>query len=243
MMDYEDIALRRITSVFEEKTGIRALVGNVPKELTSLEETADQVRDERSVDLAVGVQLDKVGAIVDEPRLGRDDDEYRQAIKYRIFANNSKGTPTNLIQGLKALTSPTDCQYLESYPATALLFTNGFFVNSDIQIAMQDISPAAICTVPVAVSFMDRPFRFGFASGPGELFVNDSYLTAGGSDLQVTFQSAAPIGTSSFGGVVPAELSVGSGEIYLDVGGPTLAVYNPNTLHTLGQDNLTGVFQ
>ena len=107
---------------------------------------------------------------------------------------------------------------------------------------MQDISPAGISTVPVAVSFADRPFRFSKSPPPGELFVNGaaSYLTADGSDIQVTTGGEAA-GASTFGGVVPAELDVGIG--YLDVCGPTLAVYNPNTLTTIGHDNLTGVFQ
>jgi len=36
-------------------------------------------------------------------------------------------------------------------------------------------------------------------------------------------------------------LDVGIG--YLDLGGPTLAVYDPNSLNLIGHDNLTGVFQ
>lgn len=246
MKDYESEASKRITSVFEDKPMVREVIVAMPRELTSFEQTADQVRDERSVDNAIGIQLEGVGEIVGESRQGRDDEAYRLAIKFRIFANISSGTPTNLIQGLKLLTSPTDCQYLESYPATALLFSNGFFIDNGIQVAMQDISPAAIATIPIAVSFMDRPFRFGMEAPPGELFVNsgNSYLEANGSDIKVTLTSAAiDENTSTFGGIVPAELAVGAGEIYLDVGGPTLAVYNPDSLHTLGHHNLTGVFQ
>jgi len=159
-----------------------------------------------------------------------------------VFVNISKGTPTDLIRGLKFLTEPTDCQYLEAYPATALLFTNGFFVDYRIQAAMQDLAPAGISDVPVAVSFRDKPFRFSKEAIPGELFVNGNsdYLTANGSDIQVS-QGALAIGASTFGGIVPAELDVGIG--YLDVGGPTLAVYNPNSLNTIGHYNLTGVFQ
>ena len=107
---------------------------------------------------------------------------------------------------------------------------------------MQDLSPAGISTVPVAVSFADRPFRFSKSPPPGELFVNGaaSYLTADGSDIQVTTGGEAA-GDYLLGGVVPAEIEIGGA--YLDIGGPTLAVYNPNTLTTIGHDNLTGVFQ
>lgn len=242
MLDYASIAVPRLTGQFENSPKLKALMAQIVGPLTTLETDADGLIADRWIDTAIGAQLDGCGYIVGEARAGRDDDAYRVAIKFRVFVNISKGTPSDLIQGLKFLTDPTDCQYLEAYPATALLFTNGFFVDYKIQAAMQDLSPAAICTVPVAVSFRDKPFRFAKEPIPGELFVNNGadYLTAEGSDIQVS-QGALATGAATLGGCVPAELDVGIG--YLDVGGPTLAVYNPNSLNTIGHYNLTGVFQ
>jgi hypothetical protein len=98
--------------------------------------------------------------------------------------------------------------------------------------------------VPVCVSFADRPFRFSKEPAPGELFVNnaDDYLTANGSDIQAS-TTARSAGDYALGGVVPPELSVGAGEVYLDINGFTLAVYNPASLNLIGHDNLTGVYQ
>lgn len=242
MIDYAAIAVPRLASQFEGSPKIKALMAAIVGPLTTVETDADALVSGRWIDTAVGVQLDGCGGIVGEARHGRDDDAYRAAIKFRVFVNVSKGTPTDLVRGLKFLTDPTDCQYLEAYPATALLFTNGFFVDYKIQPAMQDLAPAGISTVPVAVSFADKPFRFAREPIPGELFVNGNadYLTAAGSDIQVS-QGGLVFGAATFGGVVPSELDVGIG--YLDVGGPTLAVYNPNSLTTLGHCNLTGVFQ
>ena len=242
MLDYASIAVARLTGQFQNSPKLKALMAAIVGPLTTLETDADAVIAERWIDTAIGKQLDGCGAIVGEARQGRGDDAYRVAIKFRVFVNISKGTPTDLIRGLKFLTDPTDCQYLEAYPATALLFTNGFFVDHKIQAVMQDLAPAAISIVPVAVSFADRPFRFSKSPTPGELFVNNaaSYLTADGSDIQVTTGGEAA-GDYLLGGVVPAEIEIGGA--YLDIGGPTLAVYNPNTLTTIGHDNLTGVFQ
>jgi hypothetical protein len=242
MLDYAAIAMARLTGQFQNSPKLMALMAAIVGPLTTLETDADAVIAERWINTAFGKQLDGCGAIVGEARQGRDDDAYRVAIKFRVFVNISKGTPTDLIRGLKFLTDPTDCQYLEAYPATALLFTNGYFVDHKIQPAMQDLSPAAISDVPVAVSFADKPLRFSREPIPGELFVNGDadYLTAEGSDIQVS-QGGVALGAATLGGCVPAELDVGIG--YLDVGGPTLAVYNPNSLNTLGHDNLTGVFQ
>jgi len=242
MLDYAAFAVPRLTGQFGNSPKLKALMAAIVGPLTTLETEADALVADRWIDTAVGKQLDGCGHIVGELRQGRDDDAYRTAIKFRVFVNISKGTPTDLIRGLKFLTNPTDCQYLEAYPATALLFTNGFFVDYKIQAAMQDLAPAAISNVPVAVSFRDKPFRFAKEPIPGELFVNNAadYLTAEGSDIRVS-QGALAAGAATLGGCVPAELDVGIG--YLDVGGPTLAVYNPNSLNTIGHYNLTGVFQ
>ena len=242
MFDYETTAVSRLTGQFEGSPKLRAIVAAIVSQLTTLETVADSLMSDRWIDTAIGAQLDGCGYIVGEQRSGRDDEAYRKAIKFRVFVNVSKGTPDNLVDGLRFLTNPTDTQYQEAYPATTLLFTNGYFVDYTIQNAMQDISPAGISTVPVAVSFAGRPFRFSKSPPPGELFVNNaaSYLTADGSDIQVTTGGDAA-GDYALGGVVPAEIEIGGA--YLDIGGPTLAVYNPEMLQTLGHDNLTGVFQ
>ena len=242
MLDYPSKATPRLAGQFQNSPKLQALLAAIVGPLTEVETNADALIAERWINTSVGTQLDGCGNIVSETRQGRSDDVYRTAIKFRVFVNMSNGTPKDMIAGLKFLTDPTDCQYLEAYPFTALLFTNGFFADSTIHLSIQGLSPVAISNVPVAVSFMDVPFRFAREPMPGELFVNggQDYLDANGSDVLVG-QSALSSTGSTFGGIVSAELDVGMG--YLDVGGPTLAVYNPNTLTTLGHHNLTGVFQ
>ena len=159
MMDYEDTAARRITSVFEDKPRVREVIVAMPRQLTIFEQVADQVRDERSVDLAIGIQLDKVGEIVGESRQGRDDETYRQAIKFRIFVNVSKGRPSDVITATKTLTQGDDIQYLESYPATVYMFSDGYMNNADIPAQVQEVAPAAISDIPVVASFGETPFR------------------------------------------------------------------------------------
>lgn len=52
---------------------------------------------------AIGVQLDNLGAIVGEPRKGRDDDLYRLWVKARILANRSNGKQQELLAVLRLL--------------------------------------------------------------------------------------------------------------------------------------------
>lgn len=244
-MDYATIAQSRLTGQFENSPKLKAIVAAIVDPLRVLEEFTDEIGTKRWIDTAEGKQLDGCGYIVGELRRGRNDDDYRKAIKFRVFVNISKATPTDLIRGLKFLTDPTDCQYIEMYPATAILFTNGYFVPQDIKLQMQDLAPAAISDVPVCVSYAYEPFRFNKEPPPAELFVNNGsdYLTANGSDVQVSTTATATDG-AVFGGVVPSELATGTDDVYLDINGVyTLAVYNPNTAKTIGHDYLTGVYQ
>lgn len=240
-----DEALSRLVSQFQDSPKLKALVEAIVNPLDNLLFDVDNIGTKRWIDTAEGYQLDGCGYIVGEPRYGRSDDEYRSAIKFRVFINVSDGTPNDLIKGLRFLTNPVDCQYLESYPATSILFTDGYSVPQDINLQIQDLSPAATSDIQVCVSYAYKPFRFGEEPPPGELFVNngEDYLTANESDIQVSSGAEANVG-SSLGGIVPTDLVIGSGAIYLGTESDYfIAVYNPNTNKTIGHDYLTGVYQ
>jgi uncharacterized protein YlzI (FlbEa/FlbD family) len=243
MLDYESQAQSRLVNQFNESPKLRAIVAALVAEFTNIENTLDLMKSDRWIETAQGAQLDGSGYIVGEPRRGRDDDAYREAIRFRVFVNVSNGTPQYLIRGLSFLTKPDDAQYMEQYPATTMLFTNGPIVQRDIQRVIQDISPAAISTVPVMVSYTALPFRFGRESDPAELFVHmdADYLEVDGSDMQVTGQQTATNGTA-FGGVVPGDLDVDDQLLELS-DGSILVVHNPNTDGTIGHYHLPGVFQ
>lgn len=242
-MDYVAIGQGRLTNYFSEKPKLRGVVKAMLQRFNDIEVLAEEVRTQRWIDTAVGVQLDGVGYIVGEPRLGRNDDDYRTAILFKIFVNTSNATPEDLIRGLRFLTQPDDIQYIEQYPATAMLYTNGPNVPSNIQEIMQGLAPAAISDVPIMVSFAWKdPFRFSKEAPLGDFFVNNdtSFLEANNSDLQVS-TGAATTG-SRLGGIAASDLFVG--DFYLDVGGPTLALNVPNLDVIIESgSHLVGVYQ
>lgn len=242
-MDYVSVALSRLTNQFENSPRLLALVAAMVAPIQTLEGVANDIRAKRWIDTAEGKQLDGAGYIVGEPRLGRDDDTYREAIKFRIFVNTSNATPQDLIRGLSFLTKPDDIQYIEQYPATAMLFTNGPIISPMIQEVMQSLAPAAISDVPVMVSYSRKsPFRFGRESPPSELFVNADadYLTGNGADVQVQVSTAEA--GPALGGVALADFFVG--DFMLDIAGPTLAIDSPNFNTVLESGyHLTGVYQ
>lgn len=244
-MTYVELALEKLASQFENSPKVRGLLEAIIKPLDTLQAEADSNKSKRWIDTAIGKQLDGCGYIVGELRKGRSDDDYRKAIKYRVFVNVSKATPPDMIKGLKFLASPySDVQYLEQYPATAILFTDAKFVPKDIQAQMQDLAPAAISDVPVCVSYLSKPFRFQKAPPPGEFFVNNAqdYLTANNSDIQVSYDAVDFTG-STLGGIAPAELWQ-NGLTQIDVNGSILCVHAENYQTPIDSDyHLTGVYQ
>lgn len=242
-MSLVEQALSRAASQFQNSPKVMGLIAAIIAPLDEALETANELKTKRWIDTAIGKQLDGCGLIVGESRMGRDDNAYRQAIRFRVFVNISQGTPSNLIRGLKFLVDGDDNQYLEAYPATAILFTDGNEVPIDIANQMQDLKPAGLSTVPVCVSYTAKPFRFTKQTVPSELFVNngDDYLTANGSDIQISNGNTIALG-ARLGGSAPAELT--AGVQLIDVNGSILVIHSPNHQVVVESGfHLTGVFQ
>lgn len=241
--EYELTGISRLTNQFGETPLIQGLVVSMLSPVDDVESLSNAVKNERWISSAVGKQLDNCGYIVRESRKGRNDDEYRRAILFRIFVNTSNATPQDLIYGLRYLTSPDDIQYIEQYPATAMLFTDGPIIQQDIKEVMQDLSPAAICDVPIMVSFARKsPFRFSKSPRNNQLSVGTgTRLTGNGNRILITSVDIDD-GGSRLGGLSPAFLKVNSSRLNVGVG--RLRINSPNfdTIIESGY-HLTGVYQ
>lgn len=118
----------------------------------------------RFLDTAQGVNLDGLGEIVGLPRKpDQSDDDYREDIRFQIFINNSNGTPEEVIQILKYLTKATKIWYYDMFPAGYQLATNGLTFPTpatDLVLALQQASPAAVQYVPITAIYDTVPFTF-----------------------------------------------------------------------------------
>ena len=243
MIDYITIGQGRLTNQFTEKPLIKALVCAMLTPIGVSETVTNQLKNERWIRTAIGAQLDGCGYIVGESRKGRDDDEYRKWILFKVFVNTSNATPENLIHGLSFVTSPDDIQYIEQHPATAILFTDGPNVPDNIQATIQDLSPAAISTVPIMVSFSRaKPFRF--SKSPANRLLNvgtDTRLTANGNRIAISPTEITEEGPR-LGGIAPSFMRVNNTK--LSCGSGRLRINSPNhqTIIESGY-HLTGCYQ
>jgi hypothetical protein len=243
MTDLITTALSRLTNQFSESPKLRGMVEAMVRPLQDALATIEQLRTERWPDTAIGVQLDGVGQIVGEPRNGRGDDEYRAAIAFRIFVNTSNATPGDLIQGLRTLTQADEIQYIEQYPATAMLFTGGPVVPVGLQETMQSLAPAAISDVQIMVSYAHAPpFRFSRQVPDNQLNVGEgTRLTANGNRIRVSPQGIEETIGPVLGGITPSFLTANG--FKLAVGPGRLRVNDPNTQTLIDSGyHLAGVY-
>jgi len=88
---------------------IRATIGGVQE----LEDVFFDLCDKRlNINDAEGFQLDQIGTIVGQERLGFDDPFYRILLLARIGANVSNGEPERIIDTLKLLTTADFVHYM-----------------------------------------------------------------------------------------------------------------------------------
>lgn len=242
-IDYAELAASRIASQFSGSTKLQAIVRAMCEPFNDVENSAIQLKTNRWIDSAIGAQLDGCGAIVGEKRQGRSDTDYSNAIKFRVFVNTSRGTPSDLIYGLKSLSDPDEVQYIEQYPATAILFTDGTSVPSDIKTTIQSLAPAGIADIPVLVSYGYKPFSFSRIETASEMWVNDDaeYLTIDGSDFTLSISGA--ISGPTLGGLSASNFDVDDGYLLALEDGTELVFNDSNSSVVIESGyHLTGMF-
>lgn len=94
-----------------------ALLASWITEVQVLEDALIQLLVERSVDTAVGEQLDVLGKIVGQPKQGRDDETYRLWISARTLVSRSSGTTEEIIAIVKKLVGGATVRLDDYYPA------------------------------------------------------------------------------------------------------------------------------
>jgi len=78
-------------------TNIQKLVAVLAGPAQEVEDALQQLLLQRTVDNAIGAQLDLIGKLVGQTRQGLDDDTYRRYIRARIATDNSTGKTEEFI--------------------------------------------------------------------------------------------------------------------------------------------------
>lgn len=176
ILHYENIK-ELIASQFQGKDNIRIFLEAVMDLVQELEYVAFDLRDLRALDTAEGEQLDGIGEIVDLPRDGKTDEEYRSELGVKISINVSGGQPEVLIGVVASLTQATKVHTQEIFPATFIMHSDGEVIPANLIDLMKKLKPAGVA-VQITIDGGETPFVFdGDPDGLG--FSDVGFLTEG----------------------------------------------------------------
>ena len=126
--DHKTVAYRdNLPTQFQCKPRIKALIDACVGELQLLVDEVFNATVSLTVNNATGAQLDLLGRIVGEPRLGLDDEDYRRFIRVRVRANRSSGSQDELIDIFQQMLATTedpadiDVAFISEHPAGFIL--------------------------------------------------------------------------------------------------------------------------
>jgi hypothetical protein len=119
-------AIKRLLYQYQDKENLNLFIDAIfASQVQKIEDAAFPLFTRLDVANSEGEQLDSLGAIVGQARMGLDDSLYRIWIKAKIGANVSEGN-IEMIIALWKLFVPevTKVQIQEFYPAEILLYSN-----------------------------------------------------------------------------------------------------------------------
>lgn len=104
--------------VFRDKPRLNVILKAFARQADELEAVFWQILDARNIDKAVGIQLDIIGKLVGQPRVGTDDEVYRLYLKARIRSNRSSGKNIDIFALMELMLGVDTFEIRDLYPAS-----------------------------------------------------------------------------------------------------------------------------
>jgi hypothetical protein len=173
-IDHVARGLDRLPIQFRDSPYLNELLKIYLEEFQEIEDCLIDIVNQRDVDQAVGFQLDVVGEHVALLREGRDDTQYRQAIKIQKIINASQGQFETVLQLWRTLLGSPTATLTEEFPA-------GINLYSDVGISDFTLVEYLVKALPITVTASvtttyDAMPPFGFDTDPTTL----GFDTSGG---------------------------------------------------------------
>ncbi len=136
--DHELQASNRLRQQLRDTTTIPALVRALAEPSNALDAALIQLLLERSIDTAVGAQLDDIGDIVGITRAEIDsslpDDDYRRYVRAKIWALNSEGIVEDVLRVMSLVVNDASASYIleQQFPASVVLRVEDVAVTASI---------------------------------------------------------------------------------------------------------------
>lgn len=176
-------ALARLLEQFKGKPKLEGILAAFAAQTQAHEDVGFDLYEDRWLAVAVGVQLDRMGALLNEPRNGLSDDDYRTVLLAKVAQNISNATPEDMIAVFTLLTQGRYVHYEEFFPAAFRLTAvgiNPLASPARILAGLNAARPAGVAIESAAI-VTDPPFVFLSDADPaGRGFGSLTDSTAGG---------------------------------------------------------------
>lgn len=145
--DYQSSALSLLLYQFENSTNVKGLLTSLLEPTKEFQSGLNQLLVGYKIfgeedELAVGEQIDKIGKLLNVPRLGMSDSDYIGAIRAQIIINRATGSAGNFIELLQ-LVLPESVRFrlIESFPAAVqvVMYSPQNVINASIVKALLPI--------------------------------------------------------------------------------------------------------
>ena len=145
LKDHVQEGVELLLHQWEDSPNIQGLLKSYTENLQLVEGALFQLLNERGLATAIGEQLDVLGRIVGEDRIGKSDEPYRVALVGRATANNSDGSTEDVMRTLKAITQADNISFFEHYPASVHYYADSGVSNGIVD-ALDRASSAGVST-------------------------------------------------------------------------------------------------
>lgn len=119
--DHADRAIARIRTPWRGPR-FKALVGALAAGVQLHEDICIDLLEGTTLEYATGHALDQWGELVNEPRLGLSDNEYRPFIQARMLVNRCTGTTEEMLEILRLAAGPDVQVFHEPQPPIGCIF-------------------------------------------------------------------------------------------------------------------------
>lgn len=184
-------ALARLTSQYQDKPNIAALLATFTAQAQEFETAITAVRDSRTLEGALlvgGEPIDLIGGLVGQAREGSTDATYVKRIRARIRVNKSSGLAEDIYKVFRALLVGTTAllELHPEYPAAFTLRVTGYALPAaDAALFTDFLSDAKSAGVGSNLEYLSTTsaLSFSFADSPDGLGFGDSTNAATGGQL------------------------------------------------------------
>lgn len=167
--NHVELALERRLEQYIGKENIKHLIEIEAESYQELEDVFFDLLTKRlDIDVAEGVQLDNIGGLVGQERLGFDDIFYRILIKARIGINVSNGEAERIINTTKLLTKAKFVHYMNQKNAEVAVGSDGVINPLSVEFLISNLQKVVMGGVRVnylAIYSPDEAFAF---DGPNQ---------------------------------------------------------------------------